>query len=1738
MVTSTRRRIVALLGAGYLLFTLSCGVDYVTLLAPSLTNELYWPRFNISGFETFVIDAANLRLMDMSAQGNVDMLSSDVIMPKSYAKDDVQPQFAPTYSRQLLLTQLNTLPRAIRDLRNTTKSTVVYAHYCWVDFQRRWDIAHTAARSARCLQKYTANGANYLETLFRNTDWNAFSLQFQDSWPIAFGLALAATPEGAQWLAERPTSVMQLSVDDEVAYLHSLAITRYDLQWQNAYEANIIETLAVRNALGMSESVTLKALNAGNTPWTSVVLYWMFFNDLNFMQLLNMSLVRGAANFVESMGIDFALLYGFADGSGQYVQQSGVFSTQIGPFGSVDAIYVAVPPSFTTMYRSIERALYDYLWSSSTAFSSFASTAPLSLTPLPPNFALRGVTYFGGNLFCLNNAATSFPQSQFAYYDACTQSNEWTMAASNTALVLSSVATTLASTPTQICGYQTTSIQTCMPTLVQIHAIAHRLLTNDMAVQVKQATMDAPPAVFVQYAQNATQDWVLLQQPLLLENDSAWSFYGWLAFYEWTAGTREVVRVEGDADTITLISDASSMLVSLSSSANVGPSSDSRILYSFVVYMSVTLIGVGLGVCVLAARSMLVDGRNFFFFNRVAGSVWIGRPLLFVRGVTAIILLSSTQELLVDQCGYARLISTPRSLWANWIVAGESTWVAYVITDALILFMGPLSHYMTPLTSLIAWVATLALDSRAPVTLSVTIDRQCTVVNTDKLLQCQSGVLQAGASTRVAILLAIQIACGVLPVLIRTTRRGHVRLPSSLLFHGTSDVFLFHQAALAADEILDDAACVMAGLIPLSFKGVQYTFDIKLWIVVQTSSSHRVEPSTPRNQVVPFADVVETRPPNEMWMRLAALLGLAYVFMTGAGSVSYIAVSSVNLANDFYWATFNLTGHHVALSNWITEQMMLNRSVSNGRLDASQWSTMEYNYSNTQSTGKVAPFMAPRMQFENAHTIVAVIQGLRHTDACAIPWVFTQYCWLDFQHQWPTANSAKRQTRCQHEVANGAVYVEAVLRNVDWPMWRSCWGLGFDIAFGNTLSSSENGKLWLQALESPRLEVTAEVAYWHNVGIAEYTVQWQNYKTTGLVNTYAIENAFGIQYPMTLSRTKGEYSFATETSNKMYWGWARDLWTVTDNTTRLGGMSLIRGSSNYAFANTSMLDVLVENGTLSLPFCNAFQLVQTTIGPMGSIDMKNIPCPAPVYEFVASSLDMLRQVTFMNATAASVFNTIALPATNHFETIPTKWAERGLWFDAGGNILCPNFGVATLAAGLQAFTGRFVNCGQDFGAVLYSSSTVMVIAAAVSNVDSTTIPAICSHYSNPIACTESFLPQISAFLPFLNRDGRRHLASKASLAKSSILALTVSLMQYVQENRTTPLEMDTFAILDPSDPTFEFWSWLYVFSWVKGEREVVRFEGDAGAIHLLTEQVLSLPQDIQVHELPTTFAMYARAGVQYVTGLMLGVTILVLFYVVLSRGLVEGMNLFELNRVAGIVWVGRPLLLLRGVTALCLLSTATLELQLQHGVSYFNVPTLPWYKTCLGAGEAVWLVYILNDLLMVWTRQHTLYYASSSSTLVWVVAASLTLAYPVTHQATVQPQCAIDQMDFQLMCDSGLLVIGQVARLYWLLGVIGICNAIGLGAAWYFIQRLDQNYQHESLLLSAGAKYLFDSTHWVQDHTYYIDPASAVLNGLVSWRWGHLVYVLDIKLWRILKIMVGCDGKQYHHLARTVPLRN
>ncbi|OQR88588.1 hypothetical protein THRCLA_10224 [Thraustotheca clavata] len=327
--------------------------------------------------------------------------------------------------------------------------------------------------------------------------------------------------------------------------------------------------------------------------------------------------------------------------------------------------------------------------------------------------------------------------------------------------------------------------------------------------------------------------------------------------------------------------------------------------------------------------------------------------------------------------------------------------------------------------------------------------------------------------------------------------------------------------------------------------------------------------------------------------------------------------------------------------------------------------------------------------------------------------------------------------------------------------------------------------------------------------------------------------------------------------------------------------------------------------------------------------------------------------------------------------------------------------------------------------------------------------------------------------------------------------LPMYVVQYITNTNGTFLIHSN--IFDPLDEGYQVFGWIYLLEWIKGVREIVQFEVVFGSSSIISARNAIRTALVNSLEIPLNVAYYARCVLLYVTLVLFLVTCIACYYITRSRGTIEGMNMFSINRATGLVWIGRPLLFLRGITSICLLSTVKLDLNQNNAFFYMVSVPKSWFTTIMASGEITWLVFIINDSFSVLTKHCS----------VW------SLIWPIKHHATVHRSCTVVDVDYQVVCVSGVVIIGDKNRFVGL-----ITLAIGLVLLCYLIQRLRFLQVTESRVSShlpyAPAFHHFQQDQWIYNNVCYVDRASAAINGLFSYQLkNRQVVVLDIKTWRV-----------------------
>ncbi|EQC38151.1 hypothetical protein SDRG_04580 [Saprolegnia diclina VS20] len=1676
-----------LVGTVYVAASVALSVFVLDAFSAYTATDYLWPDLFTTSPVLRQLLNTHLSTLPYSTEYNLDIFAPSVALlgGLSSGVDAV-------YVRRVLYNDLTTLPSAIQSVRTLSTDQVwrLVAPYCWVDFGKNWEFAYSAARQARCAASETTNAAMYLESILRNIDFDAWRQSTGGLFDTRIGTPIAATgAKGADWLRTLTAHTL-VSISDEVQLWRSHGCQLFALQYGTGTGFGLLESVLVENALGVAVPMSLKSI-----PTTSRLMhrktclfYDLFFNDL-YAASENQTMVRGTFNYFADTTPD--AMECFINGCPLPLLGQALHD-QVGWLAALDAKWVLPPPALVEAMQRFRADLTSALVNSPALHALVAPPVLLQLRPL--QWADPTLRFYSGNPWCIFGASVAFVQQTFGFDDVCQRQAPLTSSLRVDAGVFALM---------QLGGVRSDDVCVAAVDAAACERAFHATegLAQALSLKAPNVTHLVDPSIgLFQYVQNQTQSASQIQiqmQPLLAPS---FAFFGWTMLYEWALGLREVLSLQGDVQTVNIISVAYPPVVS---DASPAPATLGPYLWYSAAMTTVTLgVVSALTLCLgCALRSTL-----WLMFNPVVSAVYIGRYFLLARSGLALVCLSTATAALSAPSGAILQVQTStRSLLLSSALAGEGLWLIYVLHEVVEPLVRKSHRASTVVILLATWLVLVCIDQLAPVIWRVQLRRECSIHNLETVT-CDSGRVVIGSWERLVLLTSLLVGAWLLAVLAPCQRRLsqplHELLPPTLAHYHVGET-----------PELDTISAVMCGLIAFDYRGVGYVLDTKLWRVVrcqeygvrrrrQSLRFHATNAPKMPLRLRPF------RYKSGWFQHSSTLLGLGYLVTTLTSNIAYLSVMSDSLANDFGWSGFNTSGMHAYLATTFTQLSLTSTEIlPSVALDTPALGMPIYR--DSHGTTEWHANLARRELFnEDTIALHSVVRGLRSMDPCQLPWMFTQYCYLDLNRSWTMASTAARQARCDAMMqSNGAVYLGAPLRNVrDWDAMRACWGSSFESGFLSLLQQTSSGQDWWRATTTNALTIDAEVALWRSHGLSTFRLQWQNYKTTGYHDAIEIATAWGQRYALTMAHASPAMHTDRQTSMRLYWSFASDLWAVAHNVSGIGGRSLLREAPTFAFANTTSEQLLLTNTTLLAPLQVGLSRLQSTLGPFGSIDTEYISVPSSLRHLYGTFLQALATLTLTNMTAQERF--VQLPAKSSICALPMELLAETTLVSVGGNLICgSDLAPIAIQYGPSTFVSFDSDCDWWVTETIEVSTPALLFALV--GVDTTVdSDGLCTLDVFSEADCRSIYDAIQTFR-VEHAVAFEALATPASLARSAVNDLDVVLVQYITPSTLSATQLYQRGLLNGTDDAaWPFVGWCYLFDWVQGAREVVSFQGDRGQVRTITAAFRPLALVLDPTEIHTTLSYFCRKSAQYVTLILISVLVLVLCYTITSFGAINALNLLELNRIVGHVWVGRLLLVVRSTTALWLLNTSQLTLEtIGHGARLV-VPVTPWYKVVLAASELTWLVYVLNDLLSSVTQQYTPSYAWKSSLLTWAIAVGCQA--PPRYTAYLQRACTYIDMDRALDCTTGYITIGRLD------GVLtGVLIALGAVVGTAVLERwraLPPRKLRTPYLSSAS---YFTLVVQANDVECEIDAVFALMAGLVSVRWRQITYFFDIKSWRL-----------------------
>ncbi|EQC34878.1 hypothetical protein SDRG_07679 [Saprolegnia diclina VS20] len=1025
-------------GLLYVLTSIAATIGGLVAMADYLANDFLW--FQLDSTALALANVINLQLPQVSSQTTLDLFAPSSGLSKH---DAVGSNSA--YTRFLRYEALTTLQDAVDGLRHLDLVYVAMmgAQYCWVDWERRWAMAHTLARQERCRDRYGANGAVYLESVLRNIDFNAWVDVTQGLFTQRIGDGVAgSSADGPAFLAYLATHQM-LDLDSEVHLWLDAGLAHFVMQYTNAYQIGLHDVIQIENALGHVIAFEIKDIPVASrgVRWTTDYMYGGLQTDLNIPSG-NQSLVQNASTFVGdvSPGLLEAVLVCWP-----LPPAFQALHNDIGPLDNIDVLWVPVPSAVLSIVQTFRSLLLAHLASSAALVSALDAIGTLELHPTPLQWQDPNLFFYGGNPTCGFGVGLPFVQESFSFDDSCGTQKALTYS-------LSPIAGLFAWTMLGDVN-ATASICALLP-IAEVHGCVQALRTVEAAVLLVPSLSELglppsslPPLQLMQFVGRNSSPVVETQRLL----EASFALFGWLSVYEWAMQTREVVSFEGDVASFTLMTSAATP-------KPLPPYALPSSLGTYLWYCSnaVTMVLVSLALLLLCLwlcchRPSHTPWRHW---SHLVSATWLNRGLLMARGGAALLCLSSAvPQSEATAFGSQFDLGRHRSLLATCLLSSEATWILSVFHEMGHPLTSPYTASYARYSLVFGWLFLVVLDIAAPVQVSVTLERSCSSQNMDRVLYCTSGHIVIGRFDRVCTNVAglVTAACGsYLVVRLWTVLRDAEETPS-LLLNSAAIAFMNRKERVRAPNNVVTAA--MVGVLRMPRRGI--TFDTKLWVFVKTDMVPRSLlglPSTPgpksnvawtglhrlsdmASSTMTLYNVLQLR-----YKQMILLGGILYITFSLASNIAFLAVAQTFLANDFGWTGFNSTGMHAFLANAINQQLLISTNMT---LDLSSPALADISQLYNDSMASIAwSAHAPRRQIlDTSIPLARFAQGLRDMNPCMLPWMFTQYCWLDLDRHWAMASTTKRQARCvASQMANGAVYLEIPLRNVrDWAAWDRCW---------------------------------------------------------------------------------------------------------------------------------------------------------------------------------------------------------------------------------------------------------------------------------------------------------------------------------------------------------------------------------------------------------------------------------------------------------------------------------------------------------------------------------------------------------------------------------------------------------------------------------------------------------------------------------------------------------------------------
>ncbi|KDO16922.1 hypothetical protein SPRG_17582 [Saprolegnia parasitica CBS 223.65] len=709
---------------------------------------------------------------------------------------------------------------------------------------------------------------------------------------------------------------------------------------------------------------------------------------------------------------------------------------------------------------------------------------------------------------------------------------------------------------------------------------------------------------------------------------------------------------------------------------------------------------------------------------------------------------------------------------------------------------------------------------------------------------------------------------------------------------------------------------------------------------------------------------------------------------------------------------------------------------------------------------------------------MAAVRGLRALDVALIKYLAAKYCWVDFGRVWELGTSERTMARCvARDIQNGAVYMEAVFRNVHFQVWYAHDATHLDKYLFDPISqSAPRGREWVSSIQRHTwLPLDDEVAVWEQYNIQTFQLLYSNRVRIGVQETIWIENALGILNPLLIKSIPSVQRGLPD--------WTTSFLTGTLQYDLIGlmmapNMSLVRNTSGF-FADTdpAMLELYLL-GNIS----PVNKVLHTALDFLTNIRLRYIAPPpslmALVLAFDTLVLEMLRDnFDFATAWGRVPTSTDLLPA-------PVAWRGR---LSYGGSPLCGYGNPLSLIQESFAFDDA---CVVQLPLTYTWTPFSGLFAASLTSLPSSS--AFCADEAPTCATAVDRTLHALSFL-----------ASMTLTAPDDAKAWNVSIAQFLApKTNSNNISLAMQPLLDDNN-VWAPYGWLSLYDWAHGNREVVSFEGDHGTLRLMSAAYARVvaPRSATASANVGAYLWYSAL----LTSIMLVLVAAMIVVLVAVGRQHRSPHWFHFHRISSSMYLNWGLLFVRALVAAVCLSSAPIVPQTRDATVALMQDHRSLWTSMFLAGETLWLTFVAQECLHPILLEALHKWTTGAA---WCVIVLLDVASPVSIEATIAHACRTTDMDIALQCEAGSVRIGSFNRVLTIIGIQlgGVLLAV-ISSVLCRPRRSSLIQEQPPLLLPPMVLQLFPTQE-------KLDDVTAAMCGLLWLPWWQQLF--SIKLWLLV----------------------